>query len=397
MALTDVQIRKAQPTGKLEKLSDGSGLQLHITPAGSKLWRGAYRFDGKQKTYSLGSYPDISLAGAREQWHQAKKLLSEGQDPGIARKQRKAATIAAHDCLLRDVAQEWRDVKFPKKSKTADDYLHRVAVNVFPDLGDMPVAMITPPMVLKCIRRIEARGSLNMSGQVQKYLRRIFDFAMASDYCQSNPAAPVKEAMRPHKPGNFAAIDTDDLPKLIRDFTGYTQRMGIQTQVAFRLMMHTFVRTSELVKAPWDEIDFERALWIVPEDRMKKGREHIVPMSRQVVELFKIMQPLSHGRKYIFPHRSKPMAHMDSNTVRRALERMGYKGKMTGHGFRALAMSTIKQELGYPHEIVDLQLAHVKKDKVDQAYDRAQWLKERTKMMQDWSDYLDAIEASVAR
>lgn len=203
--------------------------------------------------------------------------------------------------------------------------------------------------------------------------------------------------MRPHKPGNFAAIDTDDLPKLIRDFTGYTQRMGIQTQVAFRLMMHTFVRTSELVKAPWDEIDFERALWIVPEDRMKKGREHIVPMSRQVVELFKIMQPLSHGRKYIFPHRSKPMAHMDSNTVRRALERMGYKGKMTGHGFRALAMSTIKQELGYPHEIVDLQLAHVKKDKVDQAYDRAQWLKERTKMMQDWSDYLDTIEASVAR
>ncbi len=395
MPLTDVQIRKAKPSGKLEKLSDGFGLQLHITPSGSKLWRGAYRFIGKQKTYTLGSYPDVSLADAREKWLKAKALLAEGRDPLIERKQKKAANIAAHECRLRDVAHEWRAVKFPKKSPTADDYLRRVEVNVFPDLGDMPISMITPPMLLKSIRRIEARGALNMSNQVQKYLRRIFDFGIASGYCTENPAAPIKEAMKPHKAGNFAAIDTEDLPTLIRDFIGYTQRMGIQTQVAFRLMMHAFVRTSELVKAPWDEIDFDKALWIVPEDRMKKGKDHIVPMSRQVVALFRSMEVLSRGRKYVSPHRSKPMEHMDSNTVRRALERMGYKGKMTGHGFRSLAMSTIKQELGYPHEIVDLQLAHVKRDKVDQAYDRAQWLKERTKMMQDWSDYLDAVEASV--
>ncbi len=395
MALTDAQIRKTQPTGKLEKLSDGFGLQLHITPAGSKLWRGAYRFDGKQKTYTLGSFPEIGLAAAREKWLQAKASLADGRDPLIERRQKKAANIAAHQCLLKDVAKEWRDVKFPKNSPTADDYLRRVEVNVFPDLGDMPISMISPPMLLQSIRRIEARGALNMSNQVQKYLRRIFDFAIASGYCTENPAAPIKEAMKKHDAGNFASIDTEELPALIRDFIGYTQRMGIQTQVAFRLMMHTFVRTSELVSAPWEEIDFERGWWVVHEDRMKRGREHIVPMSRQVAGYFKMMQPLSHGREFIFPHRSKAKAHMDKDTVRRALERMGYKGKMTGHGFRSLAMSTIKQELGYPHEIVDLQLAHVKKDKVDQAYDRAKWIKERTKMMQDWSDYLDAIEASV--
>ncbi|MES2299338.1 MAG: integrase arm-type DNA-binding domain-containing protein [Pseudomonadota bacterium] len=391
MPLTDIKCRQAKPGEKLIKLSDGVGLQLHISPKGSKLWRGAYRFDGKPKTFSIGAYPGVSLQDAREAWRAAKTLLEAGKDPTVERRIGKLLAVSANSRTFEQVAIEWRATKYPTVSKTGDDALHRVAMNIFPDLGGLPVASINPPMVLASLRRIEARGSLDMTKRVQRLVVRIFNYAVASGLRMDNPAAPVKEALKGHKAGHFAAIEVEEFPQFLADLAAAEPELEIKTRVATRLAMHTFVRTEEIIGAPWSEIDLDKALWIIPAARMKMRRDHIVPLSRQVVALFRMMEPITGGRPFIFPHRSKGRQHMDNNTILRALGRMGYKGRMTGHGFRSLAMSAITQQLSYDEKIVDLQLAHVKKDKVDQAYDRAKWLRDRTRMMQDWSDYIEAI------
>lgn len=394
MPLTDIKCKQAKATDKLVKLSDGAGLQLHIMPTGSKVWRGAYRFGGKQKTYTIGAYPATGLQDAREAWRSAKSLLEQGRDPTVEKRIERLRVATASEKTFAEVAVEWRAQKYPVDSKTGDDALHRVTTNIFPDLGAMPIAAIEPPMVLASLRRIEARGSLDMTKRVQRLVSRIFDYAVACGLRKENPGAPVKEALRGHKAGHFAAIEVEEFPQLLIDLAVAEKKAEIKTKIATRLLLHTFTRTAELVEAPWAEFDLDRALWLIPAARMKMKRDHLVPLSRQVVDLLRTMELITGGRKYVFPHRSKGNLPMDKNTVLRALSRMGYQGRMTGHGFRTLAMSAITQQLGYDDKIVDLQLAHVKKNKVDKAYDRAKWIRERTKMMQDWSDYVDKVEES---
>jgi integrase len=393
MPLTDIKCRQSKPGEKLQKLSDGGGLQLHVFPNGSKLWRGAYRYDGKQKTFAMGAYPDLGLQDAREVWKAARAQLETGVDPTTERRVEKLRMVAG-GTTFEQVATEWRRTKYAVDSKTGDDALHRVTMNIFPDLGALPIDTIDPPMVLKSLRRIEARGSLDMTTRVQRLVVRIFNYAIASGLRKDNPAAPVKEALKGHKAGHFAVIEVEELPKFLTDMAATEKGLEMKTRIAMRLMLHTFVRTNEIIASPWSEVDLDRAIWIIPAERMKMRRDHVVPLSRQAVALFREMEPITAGRHFIFPHRSKGKQHMDMNTVLRALSRMGYQGKMTGHGFRSLAMSTITQQLGHPEKIVDLQLAHLKKNKTDKAYDRAKWLKERTRIMQDWSDYVERVEAS---
>lgn len=391
MPLTDLKCKQCKPGEKLLKLSDGGGLQLHVFPNGSKLWRGAYRYDGKQKTYAMGAYPEMGLLSARDAWKKAKATLTAGVDPITERRVEKLRAVSAGGKTFEQVATEWREKKYPPGSETGDDALHRVTINLFPDLGPLPIASIDSPMVLASLRRIEARGSLDMLKRVQRISVRIFNYAIACGLRADNPAAPVKEALKSHKAGNFAAIETEEMPKFLEDLALIEPDLEVKTRTATRLLMHTFVRTEEIVGALWSEVDLARALWIIPAERMKMARDHVVPLSRQVVELFRVMEPITGGRHFIFPHRSKGRQHMDNNTILRVLGRMGYRKKMTGHGFRALAMSTITEQLDYDWKIVDLQLAHVKEDKTDQSYDRAKWLDKRTRMMQDWSDYIDRV------
>lgn len=394
MPLTDLKCKQCKPGEKLLKLSDGGGLQLHVFPNGSKLWRGAYRYDGKQKTYAMGAYPDLTLLDARDAWKKAKATLTAGVDPITERRVEKLRAVNAGGKTFEQVSIEWREKKYPVKSETGDDALHRVTINLFPDLGSLPISSIDPPMLLTSLRRIEARGSLDMLKRVQRIAVRIFNYAIACGLRLDNPAAPVKEALKAHKAGNFASIEVEELPKFLADLARTEVDLEVKTKTATRLMMHTFVRTEEIVGALWGDIDLNKALWIIPAERMKMSRDHVVPLSRQVVELFRVMEPITGGRHFVFPHRSKGKLHMDNNTVLRALGRMGYKNKMTGHGFRSLAMSTITEKLGYDWKIVDLQLAHVKENKTDQAYDRAKWLDKRTRMMQDWSDYIERVAAT---
>jgi len=295
MPLTDLKCRQAKPGEKLIKLSDGSGLQLHIFPNGSKLWRGAYRFDGKQKTYTLGAYPGVGLQNARDEWRKAKAQLEVGKDPTVERHVEKQRAVSATGRTFEQLAIEWRATKYPTASKTGDDALHRVTMNIFPDFGGLPVASITPPMVLASLRRIEARGSLDMTKRVQRLVARIFNYAVASGLRLDNPAAPVKEALRGHKAGHFAAIEVEEFPQFLADLAAAELEMEIKTRVATRLAMHTFVRTEEIVGAPWSEVDLDRAVWIVPAERMKMKRDHIVPLSRQAVTLFRVMEPIAYS------------------------------------------------------------------------------------------------------
>lgn len=396
MPLTDIKCRQAKPGEKLIKLSDGAGLQLHVMPNGSKFWRGAYRFNTKQKTYSIGAYPTVGLVDARAAWRAAKELLEQGRDPTVDRRVERLRMSSASDRTFEQVAIEWRATKYPVDSKTGDDALHRVRMNIFPDLGAVPIAAIEPPMVLASLRRIEARGSMDMTKRVQRLVARIFNYAVASGLRRDNPGAPVKEALKGHKAGHFPAIEVEDLPQFLADLARSEVDLEVKTRVAMRLVLHTFTRTAELIGVAWAELDLDRASWTIPAVRMKMKRDHVVPLSRQAVALFREMEPITGGRQFVFPHRSKGRQHMDNNTILRAIKRMGYGGRMTGHGFRTLAMSAITQQLGFDDKLVDLQLAHVKKDKVDKAYDRAKWIKERTRMMQAWSDYLHTIEVSGA-
>ncbi|KAF3999191.1 tyrosine-type recombinase/integrase [Glaciimonas immobilis] len=396
MSLTDLACRTAKSKEKQYKLTDGRGLCLIVHQNGSKYWSGAYRFLAKQKSLSLGVYPEVTLLQARENWEIARKLLKAGSDPSAVKQVEKAGNLQIAQQTFELVAREWHKARFSTwKAITAQNNIHRLETDIFPQFGALPVSTITPQQVLAALRKIEARGALELSSRTCGLCSRVFNFAIACGYATNNPAAPLKDVLQVPIKGNFAAIEVEELPAFIQTLTRTPDRMFIATRVAIWLMMHTFVRTGELIAVPWSEVDLDKAVWTIPGVRMKMGRDHVIPLSRQSLALFKEMLPLTGKNHYVFPNQHRPAEHMSDGAILALLRRLGYAGKMTGHGFRSLAMGTIKQELGYLHEIIDLQLAHAKGNKVDAAYDRAKFLNERTKMMQDWSDYIDQL-ASVS-
>jgi integrase len=397
MSLTDLACRTAKPKEKLYKLADGRGLFLIVHQKGSKYWSGAYRFEGKQRSFSLGVYPEVTLLQARESWEAARKQLKAGTDPNAEKQAMKAGRLETSKQTFEITAREWHNARLSTwKAITANNNIHRLETDIFPVFGSTPVGSVTPQQVLLALRKIEARGALELSGRTRGICARVFNYAIACGYATNNPAAPLKDVLKVPVKGNFAAIDVEELPAFVKTLSNTPDRMFTPTRVAIWLMMHTFVRTSELIAVPWKELDLDKALWTIPGERMKMNRDHIVPLSKQAVALFREMLPLTGKNHYVFPNQHRPSDHMSGGAILALLRRLGYKGKMTGHGFRSLAMGAIKQELGYLHEIVDLQLAHAKGNKVDAAYDRAKFLVERTKMMQDWSDYIDRLASAPA-
>lgn len=395
MALTDTQIRQLKPGAKLAKHSDSKGLQLWVHPNGSKYWRGAYRFAGKQKSLAIGVYPEVSLKEARDLWSEAREALADGIDPVEAKKFRARTEAEADELTFKVVAMEWH-AKQSKSGKwrpaTAQENKYRLETDIFPVVGNIPIRKVTRAHMKTALKAIEERGALETCSRARAMCERIFDFAEANEYCDHNPARPMREVLaQPARPGHFAAIEVEELPKLVADIYRNQARMQPKTRIALHIMLRTFVRTKELFAMPWSELDWDKAMWIVPEERMKKQRDHMVPLSRQVLALFRELHALTGHSKLAFPNVRRPTAPMSENAILKVLERMGYAGKMTGHGFRTVAMSTLTQELGWNKEIVHLQLSHVKEDKVDAAYNRAQWISDRTRMMQEWSDYIDQL------
>ena len=392
MKLKDIQCRQAKPREKQYKLADGGGLYLLVKPNGNKHWRLKYRIHGKEKLLAIGPYPLTSLLEARHARDDAKKLLANGEDPVLHKKKKKQVIIRDAKNTFQAVALEWYEINKSKWSERyADGVLTRLETYIFPEIGSYPITEIEPPLLLQTIRKIENRPAIEIAKRQLQKCGEIFRYAIACGKCVRDPSSDIKGALRPQKKEHYAALDVKELPEFLQVLERNEARLYRNTMNAIKLLMLTFVRTSELINSRWDEIDFERKEWIISAERMKMGKEHVVPLSRQVIEILHDQKEIAGHWPLVFPSSVRPQQSISNNTVLGAIKRMGYQGRMTGHGFRALAMSTIKQELGYRHEVVDRQLAHSPRNKIDAAYDRALFLKERAKMMQEWADYVDDL------
>ncbi len=397
MALTDVQIRKAAPLDKDYKLSDSGGLYLMVKSTGGKLWQMSYRFAAKSKTLSFGKYPLISLAEVREKAFEAKKLLANGIDPGAQKKANKQAVLANHANSFESVATQWFKHWSQRINPRHSEYVWtRLKADVFPEIGHLPIEEIQAPVLVRMIKKIEVRGAMDIAKRNYNTCGQIFRYAIAHGLATRNPVTDVHAAdfMAPRQTTNFARIDAKDLPDLLTKIDAY--QGSALTRLSMSLMALTFLRTSELIGAKWSEIDFDNALWRVPGSRMKvKTRgEHLVPLSSQAVQVLKALKVVSGHKALIFPGERDPSKPMSNNTILGGLKRMGYQGRMTGHGFRGLA-STSLHEANFNHHHIEVQLAHTEENEVAAAYNHAKYLDQRTKMMQWWGDYLDKARVGV--
>jgi integrase len=388
MPLSDISIKKAKPAQKPVKLSDAKGLYLLVNPNGSKLWRWKYRVLGKEKVMALGAYSEVTLAQARDAMDAARKLLAAGDDPMAVRKADKLASLSAAEHSFQSVALVWWDHwRGPKSPRHADDVLRRLKADVFPAIGARPVSEVLAPELVAMVKAISKRGALDIAKRALQTSGQVFRYAVAHGLSQRNPANDIKpsDLLAPRKAGNYARIDTKELPELLRHIEAY--QGAAVTRLSMKLMAMTFVRTSELIGARWSEFDLEARRWDIPADRMKMKAPHIVPLSTQAVEVLETLKLVSGSGDLLFPGERDHAKPMSNNTILGALARMGYKGRMTGHGFRGVA-STLLHEMGFDHAHIELQLAHQERDEVSAAYNYATYLKPRAKMMQHWSDYL---------
>lgn len=392
MPLTNTAVKNAKPKDKTYRLFDGGGLYLEVQQSGGRYWRLKYRFQGKEKRLALGVYPDVSLAQAREKREEARKDIAQGLDPTLKKQVLKSEQEAQAN-TLEAVAREWHQ-KFRSNwtEGHASTIISRLELNVLPFLGDRPIAGVEAPDILTVLKRIEARGAIESAHRVRGILSQVFRYAIAHGLADRDPAADLKGAIPPAKEKHLASItEPKEIGALLRAIDDYSGHHI--TRCALKLAAYTFVRPGELRHAEWQEIDFEAAEWRIPAEKMKLRRPHVVPLSRQALAVLEDVHPLTGTGRYVFPSMRSPQRAMSENTVLAALRRMGFsREEMCGHGFRSMA-STRLNEMGWNSDAIERQLAHVEGNSVRAAYNYAQHLDERRRMMQAWADYLDALKA----
>ncbi|MGH8478350.1 MAG: tyrosine-type recombinase/integrase [Gammaproteobacteria bacterium] len=389
MSLTDTAIRNAKPGTKRNKLFDERGLFLLIAPAGGKWWRLKCRVAGREKLLSLGTYPEVGLKEARDKRDAARKLLAAGIDPGLARKAERSAIADSFEA----VAREWHAKRAPGWAPGhAEKVMGRIERDVFPWLGARPVGEVKAPELLAVLRRIETRGAIELAHRAHQICGQVFRYAIATGRAERDPAADLRGALPPVKERHHAAItDPKAVGALLRAIDGY--QGSFITQCALLLAPLTFVQPGELRKAEWPEIDLDAAEWRIPAERMKMRAIHIIPLSVQAVAILHELRPLTGSGRYVFPGLRTPTRPMSENTINAALRRLGYaKDEMTGHGFRSMA-STMLNEQGWHRDAIERQLAHGERDAVRAAYNYAEHLPLRRRMMQGWADYLDGLKS----
>lgn len=394
MPLTDTAIRHAKPKAKAYKLADEKGLFLYVTPSGGKWWRLKYRFGGKEKLISLGVHPDVSLKTARERRDDARRQLADGIDPSENRKARKAASVAHIINSFEVVAREW----FSRQAKNwaeshSGKIIGRLERDVFPWLGATAIDQIKAPALLDVLRRIEARGAIETAHRVQQNCGQVFRYAIATGRAEADPTAALRGALTPWRPNHYPALtDPAKLGQLLDAIDGY--RGGLVARSALRLLPLVFVRPGELRHAEWTEFDLANSIWIIPAAKMKikSQGDHLVPLSKQAMEILLDTQALTGRGRYVFPSNRGASRPLSENTINAALRYLGYsKEVMTGHGFRAIARTILDETLGFRPDIIEHQLAHAVKDPNGRAYNRTAHLSERQRMMQTWADYLNGL------
>lgn len=391
MPLTDTAAKNAKPKAKPYKLGDSGGLFLLVATNGGRWWRLKYRFDGKEKLLSVGIYPEVSLKQARDRRDEARRLLAEGIDPGEHRKVTKVAQSDADPNTFEAVALEWiTKLQSTWTENHADKIRRRLERDLFPWIGKRPIASIEPQDVLTALRRIEARGRIETAHRALQNCSQIFRYAVATQRMASDPARDLRGALPPVKEKHHPSLtDPKAVGELLVALASY--KGSFVTACALRLAPLLFVRPGELRRAEWSEFDLDAAEWRIPAGKMKARVQHIVPLSTQAVAIFKELQPVTSRSKYVFPGLRSAQRPMSENTVNAALRRLGYaKDQMTGHGFRSIA-STRLNEMGWNKDAIERQLAHGERDPVRAAYNYAEHLPERRKMMQAWADYLDTL------
>ena len=389
--LSDTKNRSTKPTEKPQKLFDGGGLFILITPTGGKLWRLKYRFGGTEKLLSLGPYPQISLAEARQKRDQASTMIHNGIDPGDTRKAQKAADTKETE-TFEVIAREWHTKFSPSWAAShGTKIIRRLELYIFPWLGSRPINSITAPELLTALRRIEAKGTLETAHRTQQNCGQVFRYAVATGRADRDPTGDLRGAIPPANGKHMATItDPSEIAGLLRSIDAY--QGGIVTRCALKLAPLVFVRPGELRHAEWAEVNLDGAEWRIPAEKMKAGTLHIVPLSRQALAVLQEIHPLTGQGRYVFPSPRTDSRPMSSNAVLSALRRMGYaKDEMSGHGFRSMA-STLLNEQGWNRDAIERQLAHSDRNSVRAAYNYAEFMPERKKMMQAWADYLDGIK-----
>ena len=387
MPLSDVKIRNAKPKAKPYKLADGEGMFLLVHSNGSKYWRFKYRVGGRERILAFGVYPDVGLIEAREKLLAARKTLAAGNDPAEMKSENKRLVVLAAGNSFRDIATEWlKHHEHQWDERYHDTVEYRVEHYLHPKLGDRPLKEITAQEILSTLRVVERRGALDLAQRLLAVCGQIFMYAIATGRAEHNPVPNLRGALKPPVRHHHASLGEADLPDFLKRLDAYDGEY--ETRLALRLVLLTFVRTVELRGAQWTEIDFDKAEWRIPAERMKMRDQLIVPLARQTVEVLRELKQHTGGFEYLFPNRLKAKKFMSENTMLYALYRMGYHSRTTVHGFRSTA-STILNENGFMPDVIERQLAHTDSNKVRAAYNHAQYLPERRKMMQWWADYLD--------
>lgn len=392
MALSATAINALKPGAAPRKVSDEKGLFLLLTPAGGKWWRLKYRFGGKEKLLSLGTYPDIGLKQARERRDEARQLLAKGIDPGAERKAAKRAGAEAAANTFEAIAREWMATRGKEWSASyAGKTEAALTRHAFGAIGAQPITSLTAPDLLAVLRAIEKRGTVDMAHRIAQHCGAIFRFAVATGRASFDPMPSLRGALATVAQEHFAALtDPTEFAQLLRDIDAY--RGEATTKAAIQMLALTFQRTKEVRFAEWSQFDIEARLWRIPAEVMKMREAHVVPLSSQALAVLDALRPLTGAGRLVFPSTTNRERPISENTCVYALARMGYKGRMTGHGFRSVA-STLLNEHGFRHDVIERQLAHVEKNTVRAAYNRAEYLPERRAMMQGWADYLDGIKA----
>lgn len=387
--LSDKEIKSAKPKEKEYILSDGDGLRLRVKPNGSKLWLLNYTHPIKRKrtNLSLGKYPDLSLANARKTSQEAKELLAQGIDPQEERKRHQQELKAVHEDNFLNVATKWFEIK--KDDVTADyavDIWRSLELHIFPNLSDVPVREIKAPQVIELLKPIEAKGSLETVKRLAQRLNEVMNYATNCGLVQANPLTGIKAAFKKPKKENMAALKPAELPELMGAIANASIKRTTRCLIEWQL--HTMTRPSEASGARWEEIDWDEKVWAIPAERMKKHREHRIPLTEQMLELLEVIKPISGHREFIFPSDRDPKKPCNSQTANMALKRMGFAGRLVSHGLRSLASTTLNEQ-GFDRDIIEAALAHVDDNQVRSAYNRTNYLERRRPMMYWWSEHIE--------
>lgn len=393
MALTDTAIRNSKPTDKAFKLYDEKGLYMIINPNGGKWWRFKYRFNDKEKTLSLGTYPEIKLAGARARRDEARELVANDVDPSVSRKAEKQAKSGNILNSFEVIAREWLTTKMKGKSEGYQlNVLRRFELYLFPWIGKRPISELSAPDLLDAVRRIEKLNKVETAYRTLQAAGQVFRYAVQTGRALRDVTGDLKGALTPSVTKHMPAFtEPEQVAELMRAIDGFTGTLTVQT--ALRLAPLVFVRPSELRKAKWSDMDLKAGEWRYFVSKTKT--EHIVPLSTQAIELLENIQPYSGMAEFVFQGGHNPDKAMSEAAINAALRRMGYdtKTQITGHGFRAMARTILHERLNMDPNIIEHQLAHAVPDALGSAYNRTKFLEQRKIMMQKWADYLDELKA----